>query len=118
MLKSITLAALATINCIAYAHPEHGTFPPDHPSDHPEHPSDHPEHPSDHPDHPTDEVSSSAEAQKQAKTLLTQVHNVYKEADGVTETLTITIPNPMGESQTMTMSLVIGETSGAIFPSL
>jgi len=108
MLKSITLAALATINCIAYAHPEHGTFPPDHPSDHPEHPSD-------HPDHPTKTAESDSDAaQKQVQALLTKVHNAYKDAAGLTETITISIPNPMGEPRTMIISLSIGESSGSI----
>jgi thiol-disulfide isomerase/thioredoxin len=115
MLKTITLAALATINCIAYAHFENGTFPPDHPSDHPEHPSDHPEHPSDHPDHPTKTAESDSDAaQKQVQALLTKVHNVYKDAAGLTETITISIPNPMGEPRTMIISLSIGESSGVI----
>lgn len=115
MLKVITLAALATINCIAYAHAEHGAFPPDPPSDHPEHPSDHPEHPSDHPDHPTKTAESDSDAaQKQVQALLTKVHKVYKDAEGLTETITISLPNPMGEPRTMTISLSIGESSGSI----
>ena len=117
MLKIITLAALATINCISYAHPEHGNFPPEHPSDHPEHPSDHPEHPSDHPEHPSEAESAegdNAAVLKQVEALLAEIHKAYKEAAGITETLTITFPNPMGESESSTVQLVIGENSGSI----
>ena len=110
MYKIITLAALATINCISYAHPEHGDFPPEHPSDHPEHPSDHPEHPSE----TTDVASDNAAVVKQVQALLTEVHKAYKGAAGITENLTITFPNPMGESETATIELVIGEDSGSI----
>ncbi len=117
MYKIITLAALATINCISYAHPEHGNFPPEHPSDHPEHPSDHPEHPSDHPEHPSETEAAdtdNAAAKKQVEALLTEVHKAYKDAAGITETLTITFPNPMGESETMTVLLTVGDNSGSI----
>ena len=110
MLQIITLAALATINCISYAHAGHGEFPPEHPSDHPEHPSDHPEHPSE--ETTTDEDSSSV--QKQVIALLTEVHKAYKEAEGITETLTLTFPTPMGEAETMTVSLIVGEDSGSV----
>jgi cytochrome c biogenesis protein CcmG/thiol:disulfide interchange protein DsbE len=117
MFKIITLAALATINCISYAHSGHDTFPPEHPSDHPEHPSDHPEHPSDHPEHPSETEGAdkeSAGVQKQVEALLTEVHKAYKGAAGITETLTITFPNPMGDSETMKVHLRVGENSGSI----
>jgi len=117
MLKIITLAALATINCISYAHPDHGVLPPEQPSDHPEHPSDHPEHPSDHPEHPSKDapsVSDSAAVAKQVKALLSEAHKAYKNADGITETLTLTFPSPMGEEETMTVALTVGETSGTL----
>ena len=137
MLKIIAFAVLATINCISFAHPEHAMDPPqdasdqpehpsDHPelpSDHPEHPSDHPEHPSDHPEHPSDhpELPSETESSsidetevKKAKALLTEVHKVYKEADGINETVIVTYPNPMGETETFTVNLLVGKDSGSV----
>ena len=110
MLKIITFTALATINCISFAQPDHDAFPPEHPSDHPEHPSDHPEHPSKE----APSVSDSAAVAKQIKALLGEVHKAYKNADGITETLTLTFPTPMGEDETMTVALLVGETSGKL----
>ncbi|MDP6693294.1 MAG: TlpA disulfide reductase family protein, partial [Phycisphaerales bacterium] len=130
MLKIIALCALATINCISFAHldhamnppqdasdqPEHPSDHPEHPSDQPEHPSDHPEHPSDHPEHPSETESSSIDETEvnKAKALLTEVHKVYKEADGINETLIITYPNPMGETETFTVNLLVGKDSGSV----
>ena len=42
------------------------------------------------------------------------MHKAYKDAAGISETLTIDLPNPMGESETMTVELVVGENSGSI----
>ena len=122
MLRIITLIALATINCVSvtHGHPDHSGDKPDHPSEHPsdkpDHPSDHPsEHPSDHPEHPSKQTADDASAAaKKAKSLLSAVHKAYKEAAGIDETLTIYSHNPMGDPETFTVHVLLGEDSGSI----
>ncbi|MDP7009591.1 MAG: TlpA disulfide reductase family protein [Phycisphaerales bacterium] len=121
MVKVITLAALATLNTIAFAQ--------DHP-DHPEHPSDHPEHPDHAGGHThadgTTHTHAHADAgntltpeeqeavTKKAKALLEKMHEAYRDAPAITETLTITLPNPMGEPESMTVTVLLGANAGVI----
>ncbi|HIB00831.1 MAG TPA: hypothetical protein EYO31_02815 [Phycisphaerales bacterium] len=115
-MKILTLLTAIAIAPIALAHPDH--FPPDHPdhpsdhpeqpsdhpehpSDHPEHPSDHPEHPSDHPEHPSDHPEHPAKkaevsADTAAKAILEKVSEKYKKANGIKETITVSLPPMMG----------------------
>ncbi len=116
-MKLLALFAALAITPFALAHPDHQPEHPDHPSDHPEHPSDHPEHPSDHPEHPdSGESKDNAEAVAQATALLEKVHKAYKDADAITETLTVTMPAmmPGEEKDTMTLTTVVGAKSGKI----
>ncbi len=111
-MKLLAIFAALAITPFALAHPDHQPEHPDHPSDHP----DHPDHPSDHPEHPeTGESKENSEAAAQAEALLKKVHNAYKNADAITETLTVTMPAMMGEEKdTMTLTTVVGSKSGKI----
>jgi len=103
---------------IATVHPDHLHNQPEHPSDHPEHPSDqpdHPEHPSDHPDS-TDDSTASKEAAQKAEALLKAVHEKYKNAKVLSETIILEFPSfmPGEKAEIMKIESVFGAKSGKI----
>ena len=100
---------IVTLAISSYAFSQDGDHPKDHPTEHPtEHPTDHPsEHPS---EHPTTAVS------EQAKILLTEVHDAYKDAKALKDTVTMTMPSfmPGEEPEIISISTIIGSESGSI----
>lgn len=106
LMKIITILTVLSLAPIALAHPDHDPKP-DHPADHPEHPGDHPEHPSD---------GEGAKNAEEAIALLGKVHEAYKNASAIQETVTITMPAMMpGEDlETMEVSTWLGADSGQI----
>lgn len=102
-MKLFTLLTAIAITSIALAHP-------DHTPEHPEHPSDHPEHP----EQPSDAVDN--DGAKEAEALLMKVHKVYKNADAIIETVTVTMPAmmPGEEPEQITLTSSIDANSGKI----
>jgi thiol-disulfide isomerase/thioredoxin len=123
-MKVLTILTALAIAPIALAHPDHNPPEhPDHPSDHPEHPSDHPEHPSDHPEHPADHpehptkeaAADNSAAVADAKAIFDKVHKKYKEAKGIQEVVTLTLPAMMGgEPETLEVNVVVGDNGGTL----
>ena len=112
-MKILTLLTALALTPIALAHPDHEP-PTDHPggSEHPEHPGD-----SEHPDHPdTSGAQIDEEAVANATAILTKVHDAYKNANAIQETVTLTLPGfeEGDESETMTVNTSIGTDSGLI----
>ncbi len=98
-MKVLTLLAALALAPFALAHPDHQPEHPDHPSDHPEHPD-------------AGESKENSEAVAQAEALLKKVHNTYKNADAISETITIKMPG--AEEDTMTLKVAVGAKSGKI----
>jgi cytochrome c biogenesis protein CcmG/thiol:disulfide interchange protein DsbE len=103
-MKLLTLLTALAIAPIALAHPDHDPTP-----DHPEHPGDHPEHPSDD----KGDAQASNESAEQAEALLRKVHDTYKNATAITETILLTMPGEE-EEETMTVNIFLNKESGKI----
>ena len=95
-MKLFTLLTAIAITSIALAHPDHT-----------------PEHP-DYPEQPSDAVDK--DGAKEAEALLMKVHKVYKNADAIIETVTVTMPAmmPGEEPEQITLTSSIDANSGKI----
>ena len=95
-MKLFTLLTAIAITSIALAHPDHT-----------------PEHP-EHPEQPSDAVDN--DGAKEAEALLMKVHKVYKNADAIIETVTVTMPAmmPGEEPEQITLTSSIDANSGKI----
>ena len=102
-MKILTLITALAIASFALAHPDHQPKP------------DHPEHPGDHPEHPEND-SDAKSAEEDVKALLTKVHEAYKGATAIQETVTLTKPAMMRgeEAETMEVTTFLGVDSGQI----
>ncbi len=105
-MKIIAILSVLSIAPIALAHPDH--FPPEHP----DHPS---EHPSDNPEHPAKDASANESATAEAKAIFDKVHKKYKEAKGIKESITLTMPSMMGgEAEVIEAKILVGAKGGSL----
>lgn len=102
-MKILTLITALSIAPIALAHLDHQPKP-----DHPEHPGDHPEHP--------ENGGDGENAEEEVKALLSKVHEAYKGAVAIQESVTLTMPAmmPGEEAETLEVTTFLGADSGQI----
>jgi len=109
-MKFLPLLTALALTPIALAHPDHEP-PTDHPggSEHPDHPGD-----SEHPDSGSAELDEATTAK--ATEILTSVHDAYKNASGIQETVTLILPGfeEGDESETMIVKTSIGPDAGMV----
>jgi thiol-disulfide isomerase/thioredoxin len=98
-MKILAVIAALAITPFVLAHPEHDP-PTDHPGD------------SEHPD--SDAVVDNSEVIENATKILTNVHNAYKNADAIQETITLTVPSYDGESEVITLHTTLAPAAGQI----
>jgi len=109
-MKTLALISSLILTPLALAHPGgHDPATPDHPSDHPDHPSD-------HPDHPASDDAATSDVTAEIQALLTKVHDAYKNADAIVETVTLIMPSmmPGADSETMEIKTALSASHGQI----